>query len=253
VCLIAFAWRAHPGYALILAANRDEFHRRPASRLQWWQDQPQIAGGRDLEAGGTWLAASRTGRFATVANYRETLAAQPAERSRGELVTGFVTDSLAPLPFAASLEANRYAGFNLLVATMDAVAYVSNRGDAPRLLQPGAYALSNASLGTPWPKVLKSRERLQALLDEGDVSAPALFGLLADREPAAAADTPDQGLPPNMARAVSAPFVVTEDYGTRCSTALLVGADGKVELHERRFDAEGAKIGETSIEFRVPR
>jgi uncharacterized protein with NRDE domain len=251
MCLIAFAWRAHPRYALILAANRDEFHRRPASPLHWWPDLPQVAGGRDFEAGGTWLAVGRCGRFATVANYRETLAPQPAERSRGELATNFVTGSLAPLAFAASIDGNRYAGFNLLAATQDAIAYVSNRGDAPRLLAPGVHGLGNASLDTAWPKVVKSTERLRALLDEDAVTAAALFELLADRVPAASADLPDDNLPPDKARAVSALFVVTPEYGTRCSTALLLGTDGKVELSERRYDARGVSIGETSIEFRV--
>lgn len=251
MCLIAFAWRAHPRYPLILAANRDEFHRRPSSPLQWWPDRPEIAAGRDLEAGGTWLAAGRSGRFATVANYRETLAPQPAERSRGELATRFVTSGLAPLAFAASIDGGRYAGFNLLAASPDAIAYASNRGDAPRLLAPGVYGLGNASLDTPWPKVRKSRERLRALLDEGAVTVPALFELLADREPATAAGTPDQDLPPDKLRAVSAPFVVMPEFGTRCSTVLLLGADGKIELGERRFDADGSMNGETTIEFRL--
>lgn len=252
MCLIAFAWRAHPRYALILAANRDEFHRRPASPLQWWPDRPEIAAGRDLEAGGTWLAAARSGRFATVANYRETLAPQPAERSRGELATSFVTGHQAPLAFAAGIDGNRYAGFNLVAANPDAVAYVSNRGDAPRLLAPGVYGLGNASLDKPWPKVAKSHERLRRLLDQDAVTVAALFDLLADREPAPFADAPGPDLPPDKARAVSAPFVVTPDYGTRCSTVLLFDSGGKVEMSERRFDAQGAMIGETSIEFPVP-
>ncbi|MGH8250742.1 MAG: NRDE family protein [Steroidobacteraceae bacterium] len=251
MCLIVFAWCAHPGHPFILAANRDEFHRRPASPLQWWPDRPQIAAGRDLQAGGTWLAASRSGRFATVANYRETLAAQPGERSRGALVTDFVTGSLGPLAFAASIDGERYAGFSLLTATPEAVAYASNRSDAPRLLASGVYGLSNAALDTPWPKVVKSRQRLRALVDQDAVTFATLFDLLADREPAGAADASDQDLPPEMARAVSAPFVVTPEYGTRCSTVFLLGVGGEAELSERRFDATGRMIGNTSVKFRL--
>ena len=54
MCLIAFALAADPRYPLILVGNRDEFHDRPAQTRQWWNDAPDIAGGRDLQAGGTW-------------------------------------------------------------------------------------------------------------------------------------------------------------------------------------------------------
>uniref|UniRef100_UPI001576FFB4 NRDE family protein n=1 Tax=Burkholderia sp. L27(2015) TaxID=1641858 RepID=UPI001576FFB4 len=54
MCLIAFAWNVHPRWRLLLAGNRDEFHARPSAPLARWDDVP-IIGGRDLQAGGTWL------------------------------------------------------------------------------------------------------------------------------------------------------------------------------------------------------
>lgn len=251
MCLIAFAWRAHADYRLLLAANRDEFHARPAEPLHWWQDGPPILAGRDLSAGGTWLAIGETGRFATVTNYRETLKAQPAERSRGELVAGFVAGGDAPLEFMRGVDGDRYAGFSLLAATAESMAYVSNRGDAARPLAPGLYGLSNASLDTPWPKVRRSKTRLAKLLARETPDFDALFELLADREPATVGQAEAEGVPPELARAVSAPFIVTPQFGTRCSTVLSVASSGEVRIVERRYDSAGDATGESRFEFRI--
>lgn len=251
MCLIVLAWQAHPALPLIVAANRDEFHRRPAESLHWWPEEPRIAAGRDLEAGGTWLGASRYGRFATVTNYRENLKVQTGELSRGALVTDFLTSDATPLAFARGIERERYAGFSLLAATPASLAYVSNRGDPPRALAAGIYGLSNASLDTPWPKVVRSRERLKSLIGRDAVTPDSLFALLADREPSDEVGTPARDLEAAKARAVSAPFIVMPEFGTRCSTVLMLGTDGEVQLHERRFDAEGRTAGESSITYRL--
>ena len=255
MCLIVFAWRAHPEYPLVLAANRDEFHARPAAPLGWWDDRPDVVGGRDLQAGGTWLALARSGRFATVTNYREDLAPHPGARSRGELVTRFLEGGDTALQFAGALDGEAYAGFSLLAAELggrEQLVYVSNRRDPPRPLAPGVYGLSNASLDTPWPKLLRSKARLQALIDDDTVDAEALFALLADREPGSSEDIADaiaDDLPPEMMRAIAAPFVVSPAYGTRCSTVVRAGRNGEVQVSERRFDRTGAATGDTHIEF----
>ncbi len=256
MCLIVFAWQAHPRYRLVLGANRDEFHARPAAPLAWWPDAPDVLGGRDLQAGGTWLAIARAGRFATVTNYREQLAPSPAVHSRGKLVTGFLAADESAMAFAGNLNGDDYAGFSLLAGEFgntQSLVYVSNRGDPARALGPGIYGLSNASLDTPWPKVMRSKSRLAALLED-DVTAEALFALLADREPGSTEDIADaiaDDLPPETARAIAAPFVATPTYGTRCSTAVLVGTDGKVQVYERRFDDSGAVTGDSHVEFTV--
>ena len=71
MCLIAFALDTHPRYRLVLAANRDEYFRRPTAAGAFWEDAPQLLAGRDLEAGGTWLGVTTTGRIAAITNYRE--------------------------------------------------------------------------------------------------------------------------------------------------------------------------------------
>jgi uncharacterized protein with NRDE domain len=251
MCLIVFAFKKHPDYRLILAANRDEFHSRPAEAMHWWPDHPELLAGRDLQAGGTWLGISRSGRFAAVTNYREELETNHRGRSRGELVTGFVTGEGTPLSWCKDLRSDDFGGFSLLTAVADEMAYVSNRGDNARRLEPGIYGLSNASLDTPWTKVLRSKEALNALTRRGPVEAEQLFRLLGDREPAASDDYAGTGLSPEMARAISAPFIATHEYGTRCSTVLLIGKSGRVEIHERRFDSASRSTGESRFEFAV--
>jgi len=251
MCLIAFAFHAHPDYRLILAANRDEFHDRPAEALHWWPERTDILAGRDLQAGGTWLAVGRSGRFATVTNYRESLQKQLAARSRGGLVSEFVAGNESPLDYSMNLDPNDFAGFSLLTAAGEEMAYVSNRGDDARPLAPGVYGLSNASLDMPWAKVMRSKKAIQALLAGDTIHTHSLFRLLADRKPAPTEDDVGAGLPPELARAVSAPFIATNGYGTRCSTVLLIGTSGQVEIHERRFDNAGLPAGESSFDFQI--
>ena len=85
MCLLVLAWQTATARPLVLAGNRDEFHDRPAAPADWWDGR--IVGGRDLRAGGTWLAAARDGRFAVVTNYREPMAEGRGPRTRSELVS----------------------------------------------------------------------------------------------------------------------------------------------------------------------
>ncbi len=55
MCLVLFAYKVHPVYPLIVAANRDEFFQRPTAPAHYWEDQPEILAGRDLEKMGTWM------------------------------------------------------------------------------------------------------------------------------------------------------------------------------------------------------
>ncbi|MGY8795090.1 MAG: NRDE family protein, partial [Woeseiales bacterium] len=146
MCLVVFAWQVHPKFPLVIAANRDELHSRPTQALHWWADEPTLLGGRDLQAGGTWFSVARNGRIATVTNYRESHTRQSSRRSRGELVTQFLTGEKSPNDYASNIPIDNYAGFNLLVADQNELCYLSNRGDAPKTLEPGIYGLSNASL-----------------------------------------------------------------------------------------------------------
>jgi uncharacterized protein with NRDE domain len=251
MCLLVLAWKHHPRYRLILAGNRDEFHDRAAAPLNWWQDDPRILGGRDLKAGGTWLGVARSGRCGVVTNYRDLQAPVESAPSRGQLVPRFLTGATSPKEFLDDLRgaAPRYSGFNLLVGGTRALYYYSNRGPNPRALAPGVYGLSNHLLDTPWPKLARTRERFNALLSQQEIAPEDLFAMLADREQATGADLPSTGLPEDWERVVSAPFIVNERYGTRCSSVLLVERTGRTILQERRFDAAGIQSGNSRFEF----
>lgn len=252
MCLLILAWKHHPRYRLILAGNRDEFHDRPAAPLNWWQDEARLLAGRDLKAGGTWLGVARSGRFGVVTNYRDLQAPVEGAPSRGQLVPRFLTGATSPKEFLDDLRgaAPRYSGFNLLVGGTRALYYFSNRGPAsPAALAPGIYGLSNHLLDTRWPKLTRTRERFEKLLVEAEMPVEKLFAMLADRETAPPEQLPQTGLPADWERTVSAPFVLNERYGTRCSSVLLVERNGRTVLQERRFDAGGIQTGTSRFEF----
>ena len=249
MCLLVFALREHPRLPLIVAGNRDEFHARPTQAAHWWPDKRNIVGGRDLQAGGTWLALNRNGRFAAVTNYRDARRESAGLRSRGELVTGFLVSSAGAVDYIDSIDGDAYAGFNLLVSEGRSAAYLSNRGGGACELQPGVYGLSNATLDEPWTKVTRTRSRLVNLINANDVNESSLMRVLGDREKASAEEVDTNGLSFSMAHALTAPFVVHPEYGTRCSTVMTIDDAGKVCFLERRFRPDGSRGGESRYVF----
>jgi len=220
MCLIVLAWRARPSTPLVVAANRDEFHARPASPAAFWGDAPAILAGRDLEAGGTWMGVSRSGRFAAVTNYRG--GTEPrAEETRGALVPRFLNGGLSAGDFVRSLKLGIYSGFNLLACDGEELWWISNRDSAPRHLGPGVYGLGNL------------------LLDDPEV-APAQARFRNSLEPAPAVETLFQVLAPSR--------IVNPRYGTRCSTVLIMGG-GRVQYVERTLQPDGSEGDTASYEF----
>ncbi len=249
MCLILLAWQAHPAYPLVVAANRDEFHARPTAAAGFWLDYPEIFGGRDLEAGGTWLGVTTSGRFAAVTNVREP-GADAGRISRGELTRNFLAGAMPAATYAAQLQNDDYAGFNLLLGDGQQLIYHSNRGASSQRLAPGIYGLSNLALDTPWPKLLSARQRfadaLPALPDDQD-----LFAVLSDRSIVADAELPNTGVPLAWERLLSAIFVQSENYGTRASTVLTWAHGGQLQLRERSFDACGRLLQSSEISTSV--
>lgn len=233
MCLIAVAWQAHPDYPLIMVANRDEFHARPAAPARFWEEAPEVLAGRDLSAGGTWMGITRQGRFAALTNVREP-GMPKGERSRGLLVSAYLLGDSSPEAYAEQVAAEgaAYSGFNLLVGDADSLWWVSNRGEGPVRLGPGVHGLSNHLLNSPWPKVELARRGLQAQLQSPDPEA--LFALLADERRAADADLPQTGVGLDMERLLSSPFIRSSLYGTRSSTVLLAGHE-RIHFVEQTF------------------
>ena len=216
MCLIVLAWRAHPDFPLLVAANRDEFHARPAAPAEFWSDHPEILAGRDLEARGTWMGVSRNGRFAAVTNYRG--GTEPsAKHSRGALVTGYLKGN-----DIRSVEGSSYSGFNLLATDGEELWWTSNRNGAPKKLEPGIYGLGNLLLESP--EVEPAKERFRAAIDPAPAMEP-LFGVLA------------------------ASKILHPQYGTRCSTILMRDKGGRTRYAERVFAADGSDGETRQFEF----
>lgn len=245
MCLIVVGWRVHPDYPLVVAANRDEFYARPTEPLGRWPDVPGVMGGLDLEAGGTWLGISESGRFAAVTNVREPGMAKGAQ-SRGGLTRGFLTARSSAEEYAEGIDGAQYSGFNLLLGEGDTLVYCSNRDGQPRPLAPGIYGLSNHLLDSPWPKLLAARQRFaEALPRLPDESA--FFELLADQAIVADENLPSTGVPIEWERLLSAIFVKSESYGTRASTLVWQDASGNITVHENSFGPNGQPLQSSVI------
>lgn len=246
MCLILFAIGVHPEHPLILAANRDEFHARPTAPAAFWSDHPQVLGGRDLQAGGTWMGVSRGGRFAAVTNFSEPPPEPLPPRSRGDLVADYLTGSTPAAEYLQALAGvlDEFRGFNLILGDAHELWYLSNRAgtDTAHRLAPGTYGLSNHLLDTAWPRVNRGKS---ALADferaEQTPSVASLLALLGDesepRDEELESLHPDQDGP--GARAPC--FIRGDAYGTRASTVLLMDRGGQVRFTEQRFGPNGTR------------
>lgn len=236
MCLILLAWRAHPDYPLVVAANRDEFFSRRTAAADFWNDAPDVLAGRDLEAGGTWLGVTRSGRFAALTNYRDPARNKAGAPSRGELVSRFLTSGQDPRAYLSELEssADRYNGFNLVFGDLDGLWCFSNCGEGEQALVPGVYGLSNHLLDTPWPKVARGKSALNAALQALPDEVP-LFDLLRDDRIAPDDALPRTGVSLEWERLLSAAFVRSSQYGTRSATVLLRDLSGRVSFVEQGF------------------
>ena len=149
-------------------------------------------------------------------------------------------------------EAARYNGFSLLVGDGAALCYFSNRESELRSLPSGVYGLSNSLLDVDWPKVQSGKARLAAALN-GTLSAEALLDILDDTGLASDRELPSTGVSLEWERRLSSLRIVADGYGTRSSTALLVGADGEVSFVERSFDETGGEVGIVRQRFSLER
>ena len=263
MCLAAFAIGQSTRFPWVLASNRDKFHDRPTLPLAWWRaegEDPELLGGRDLGAGGGWLALRADGRLALLTNVREPGRFDPTAPSRGALVVDGLQAGPANAAWLQGIVAAPRNGFNLLLADLSAnlAVWATNRSAQQRVLGEGIYGLSNASLDTPWPKVTRLKHtlgRLVASAGSAECIAVQAFAALADRRPVADHLLPRTGIPIERERQLSSSFIhipatpQTSAYGTRCSTVVVVEAlalERRVHVFERRFDATGRDAGETA-------
>ena len=253
MCLIYVAWRRHARYRIVVAANRDEYHVRPAAPVHWWDDAPDVLAGRDLEAGGTWMGITPGGRFAALTNYRSPSDHRTDAPSRGMLVSEFLTGIESAPVYLGRIagEGHRYNGFSLLAMDGDTLAFASNRSRGVIRLEPGVYGLSNHLLDTPWPKVTTGKAELERLVAEPDIRVSDLLALLALRGPTAGVEAlcADTGSDLGRMRWRSSRFILGGAYGTRTSTVVLLDAGGAGVFVERSFDSSGMAVGDAAFEL----
>ena len=256
MCLIGLAFDAHPRFALVVAANRDEFFDRPAAPLDWWRtsdDAPWLLGGRDLAAGGTWLALSASGRIGMLTNVRDPARHRADAASRGALVTDWLDRGAWPKAPAATNP------FNLIGGDLQQRRWwwTSDRHAVPAPLASGVHALSNGTLDEPWPKVRQLSAQLRRTLDDGtrdeEMLVERLFALLADDQAAPDHALPDTGIGLERERRLSPAFIRWPEarYGTRCSTVVLGSVDDRgrwrMHMHERSHGSDGQPAGHRTV------
>lgn len=250
MCLIAIAYRIHPDYPLLVAANRDEFYHRPTAPAHFWEDAPGLLAGRDLQAGGTWMGITRAGRFAAITNHRNPPGVPEEPRSRGLLTLDYLRGEMSPASYlhTVAAEARSYAGFNLLIADREQLYYFSNVEQQVRELPAGIYSLSNALLDSSWPKQQLARAALQGLLSTA-VDHAKLHAVVGDHLPAEDHLLPSTGIDRAMERLLSAQFIASESYGTRATTTCWLDSQGGIDWCESSYLPQGVFEARRQLRF----
>jgi uncharacterized protein with NRDE domain len=245
MCIVYLAINAQADWPLFIAANRDEFHNRPSLAAAPWPDHPDVIAGIDCQARGTWLGITRQGRYAFLTNHRDPGRNMAQAPSRGALVSHFLTGHQSTAGYAQSVQDSKdaYNGFNLVVGDLSSACYVSNRTPqvVPQALRSGeSHVLSNHLLDTPWPKAERLRLALHLFsLERLNDTLTPVFEILRDSTQAEDTVLPSTGIPLARERLLSSPFVISPDYGTRCSTIVAVHASGRVLFSETSYDCAG--------------
>lgn len=238
MCLILLAYKKHPQYPTIIAANRDEFYERPTREVQFWNTSPDLLAGKDLLGGGTWMGITRSGRFSAVTNFREPLKDNKNMVSRGFLVRNYLEENTLPKEYLKKIKkyAHLYDGFNLIVGNVEKLFYYSNRQNQIVKILPGIHGLSNHLLNTSWPKVEKGKRFFSEIVSEKkSIDVEKIFTLLEDRSMPPAQLLPHTGVDPEWEKILSPLFITSPIYGTRSSTIILLDRYGKVHFFERSF------------------
>ena len=232
---------------MLFRSNRDEFYERATQPAGWWPEFPDVFGGRDLAGGGTWLGITKSGRFATLTNYRDLKNLIPNAPTRGAVVSGFLTSDKHPLDYLQELipTLNQYNGFNLLAG------WLKNKSDVPEIwylhhgqetsspvpikLESGIYGLSNAALNTSWPKVAIGRKRFSDALQKETPKPAHFLAMLEDETIYPDENLPKTGVSQEWERVLSAICIRSSAYGTRVNSVLQADTKGLLHFWERTY------------------
>ena len=251
MCLVAFSWKTHPAYPLVISANRDEFFDRPSQPLHQWESG--FYGGKDLLSGGTWLGYHPNGRWSLLTNYRDFHHSRSAKISRGKLVQSWLESHVPPEDYLRAIQGNQeqYDGFNLLVSDGERLFYLSNYAADILELKPGIYGLSNGLLNEPWPKSELGKSQLERML-KTDFSTTDLLHILKSRETYSEKNLPKTGVPLEMEKALSAQLIrMGENYGTVSASAVVQHTSGLVQMKQRSFQWKPEIYTDVEIQFQL--
>lgn len=238
MCTILFAYKVHPEYPLIFLGNRDEFKNRPSMSAHFWEDHPNVFGGRDRIACGAWTGITKNGRLAFITNHRQLPLIREVPKSRGALTSEFLVGQEAPKLFLERIqnEHSDYAPFNLVVGNLKELWFYSNVENEIKRIDPGIHGLSNGFLDTPWYKVEKGKRRLREQID-GEFTVEQLFNILNDEEIPPDNLLPSTGIDIELERTLSSIHIDTPEYGTIFKTIILVDRNGLVRFYETKDTA----------------
>ncbi|SLM29566.1 conserved hypothetical protein [Desulfamplus magnetovallimortis] len=252
MCLIVFGYGVHKKYRLILSANRDEFFNRPTAPLNPWEDEPEIIGGRDLKQKGTWMAFNKIGRLAALTNVRDPASMKLDARSRGDLVASFLLSDKNPLSYLEKVKSrmHNYNGFNLLVADLKDMFFISSTDQKIIKIKHGIHAISNRTLNTPWVKVKIVKKGLKKILENQtgkmenhDDLESNLYSMMQNKTVAPDEELPDTGVGVELERQLSSIFISMPGYGTRSTSVVLWDFAGNQTFSEITWSANGRKQG----------
>lgn len=247
MCLVAFSWKNHPHYPLLISANRDEFFDRPTQGIHRWESG--IIAGKDLRGGGTWMGFHPEGKWALLTNYRDFKRPQRGEISRGKLVQNFLEEKEDPITYLERIFKikDRYEGFNLLVSDGERLFYLSNYRDEIQEIQPGIHGLSNGLINDPWPKVEMAKKQLSEAVS-AEIAEDRLLTILKSQETHPPENLPDTGVSEAMEIGLSAQLIrLPPNYGTVSASAVIRDPLGKTVITERTFDWNPSIFSERRI------
>ncbi len=244
MCILFISINQFSGYPLVLLANRDEFHKRPTSSLDYWKDSPSILAGRDEKEGGTWMGFAN-GRIAALTNFRDLSLHKEGRLSRGFLVKDFLEKKITTEEYLSHLKSSRenYNPYNLLWGELSQLYVYNNVSNEASVLKNGIYGLSNAFLDTPWPKIQRGKEKLQKLSESPSPQIEDFFQIMRDETKAPDNLLPHTGVGLEKERLLSSLFISDPVYGTRSTALFRISEKKEFEFVERSFDSHSRLVG----------
>ena len=239
MCILFIAIKQHPKYPLIICANRDEFHQRPTQAMHVWE-KPKILAGKDLEAGGTWLGLSDTGKFAALTNFRKLPLSEDPKKSRGDLVLRALINAKDDFSNELASQAEQYHGYNLVYGSLEQLFCYDSVNNQHQKLSKGIHSICNGALDDIWPKMEEGQNLLaEAISCEDNLSIDELFELMTNDKQALPHLLPETGLTKEWEQLLSAIFIVSPAYGTRTTSIITYDAEGEIEIHDRSYSPSG--------------